>query len=123
MFMKVKNFDIESNSKRGFEKGNMHVIIIIELMTIVSSIAIFELKLVPMFFHMDSIRKIRSSLQNWNLATIFFIIISVKGGRNNKGENQLLIVEGKGEFNHNVLVLGNNFKIEYEQLLETYNGG
>ncbi len=123
MFMKVKNFDIESNSKRGFEKGNMHVIIIIELMTIVSSITIFELKLVPMFFHMDSIRKIRSSLQNWNLATISFIIISVKGGRNNKGENQLLIVEGKGEFNHNVLVLGNNFKIEYEQLLETYNGG
>jgi hypothetical protein len=121
--MKVKNFDIESNSKRGFEKGNMHVIIIIELMTIVSSITIFELKLVPMFFHMDSIRKIRSSLQNWNLATISFIIISVKGGRNNKGENQLLIVEGKGEFNHNVLVLGNNFKIEYEQLLETYNGG
>jgi hypothetical protein len=34
-----------------------------------------------------------------------------------------LIVDGEGEFDQNVLVLGNNFKIEYEQLLEVYNGG
>jgi hypothetical protein len=34
--MKVKNFGIESKFKRGFEKGNMHVIIIIELTTIMS---------------------------------------------------------------------------------------
>jgi hypothetical protein len=121
--MRVKNFSIESRFKRGFEKGNMHAIIIIELMTIVSSITIFELKLVPMFFHMDSIREIRSSLQSWSLATISFIIVGVKGGRNNKGENQLLIADGKGEFDQDVIILGNNFKIEYEQLLEIYNGG
>jgi hypothetical protein len=30
----------------------MHVVIIIELTTIVSSIIVFEPKLVPMFFHM-----------------------------------------------------------------------
>jgi hypothetical protein len=29
----------------------------------------------------------------------------------------------EGEFDQNVLALGNNFKIEYEQLLEVYNGG
>jgi hypothetical protein len=121
--MRVKNFGNESKFKRGFEKGNMHGIIIIELMAIVSSITVFELKLVPMFFHMDSIRKVRSSLQSWSLATISFIIISVKGGRNNKGENQLLIVDGKGEFDQDVLVLSNNFKIKYEQLLKAYNGG
>jgi hypothetical protein len=34
-----------------------------------------------------------------------------------------LIVDGEGEFDQNVLVLGNNFKIEYEQLFEVYNGG
>jgi hypothetical protein len=34
-----------------------------------------------------------------------------------------LIVDGEGEFDQNVLVLGNNFKIEYEQFLEAYNGG
>jgi hypothetical protein len=57
MFVKVENFGIESKSKRGFEKGDMHVVITIELMTIVSLITIFELKLVFIFFHMDSIRE------------------------------------------------------------------
>jgi hypothetical protein len=121
--MKVKNFDIESKFKRGFEKGNMHAMIIIELMTIVSLITVFEFKLVSMFFHMDSIREIRSSFQSWNLDTISFIIVGVMGGRNNKGENQLLIANGKAKFNQDVFVHGNNFKIEYEQLLEVYNGG
>jgi hypothetical protein len=54
---------------------------------------------------------------------MFFIIVGVKRGRNNKGENQLLITYGKGEFDQNVLVLGNNFKIEFEQLLEAHNRG
>jgi hypothetical protein len=40
----------------------MHVVIIIELMTIVLSIIVFEPKLVPMFFHMDSIREFKSFL-------------------------------------------------------------
>ncbi len=34
----------------------------------------------------------------------------------NKGEKH-----GKGEFNQDVFIMGNNFKIKYEQLLETYN--
>ncbi len=33
-----------------------------------------------------------------------------------------MIVDGEGEFHQNILTLGNNFKIEYEQLLEVYNG-
>jgi hypothetical protein len=57
----------------------MHAIIIIELTTIVSSIIVFELKLVPMFLHMDSIREIKNSLQSWSLATISFIMVVVKG--------------------------------------------
>jgi hypothetical protein len=77
--MRVKKFDIESKFKRGFKKGNMHAIIIIELTTIVSSIIVFELKLVPMFLHMDSIREIKNSLQSWSLATISFIMVVVKG--------------------------------------------
>ncbi len=43
MFMKVKNFGIKSKFKKRFEKGDMHVVIIIELTTIVSSIIAFEL--------------------------------------------------------------------------------
>jgi hypothetical protein len=56
MFLKVENFNIESYSKRGFEKGDMHVVIIVESMTIVSSITHFKPELFPMFFHMDSIK-------------------------------------------------------------------
>jgi hypothetical protein len=33
MFVKVNFFVIESKSKRGFEKSDMHVVITIELMT------------------------------------------------------------------------------------------
>jgi hypothetical protein len=57
MFVKVQNFGIESKSKRGFEKGDIHVVIIIELTTIASSILTFRPKLVPMFFHMDLTRE------------------------------------------------------------------
>ncbi len=53
--MKAKNFNNESKFKKGFDKGDMHVNIIVELTMIVSPIITFELKLVFMFFHMDSI--------------------------------------------------------------------
>ncbi len=52
--MKVEIFGIESKSKKGFEKNDMHVVIIVESLTIVSPMIIFESKFVPMFFHMDS---------------------------------------------------------------------
>jgi hypothetical protein len=42
MFVMVENFGIESKLKRGFEKGDMHVVIIIESTTIVSSILAFQ---------------------------------------------------------------------------------
>ncbi len=35
MFVRVKFFGIESKSKRGFEKGDMHIVITIESTTIV----------------------------------------------------------------------------------------
>jgi hypothetical protein len=57
MFVRVENFGIESKSKKCFEKKDMRVVIIIESTTIVSSILAFQPKLVPMFFHMDSIRE------------------------------------------------------------------
>ncbi len=55
MFVKVEIFCVESKSKRGFEKGDMHVVITIESTTIVLSILAFQPKLILMFFHMDSI--------------------------------------------------------------------
>jgi hypothetical protein len=64
MFMRLENFGIESKSKRGFEKGDMHVVITIKSTTIVSSILAIQPKLIPMFFHMDSIREFRNYSDN-----------------------------------------------------------
>jgi hypothetical protein len=62
MFVRVNFFGIESKFKRGFEKGDMHVVNTIESITIVSSIHAFQPELIPMFFHMDSIREFKSSI-------------------------------------------------------------
>jgi len=123
MFVKVNFFGIESKSKRGFEKGDMHVVITIELTTIVSSILAFQLELIPMFFHMDSIKKFRNSIQSWRYVTIAIIVIGVRGIGDNKGEKQSLILDEKGEFDQDVLTFGYNFKTKYQQLLKAYNGG
>jgi hypothetical protein len=114
MFVKVEIFCIESKSKRGFAKGDMHDVIIIESTTIVSSILTFQPELIPMFFHMDSIKEFKSSIQNWRFVTIIIVMIGVRGIGDNKHEKQLLIIDGKGEFDLDILTLGNNFKIEYE---------
>jgi hypothetical protein len=47
----------------------------------------------------------------------------VRGVGHSKGEKQLLIVNEKGEFDQDVLAFVNNFKTEYERLLEAHNGG
>jgi hypothetical protein len=38
----------------------------------------------------------------------------LRGRGNNKGEKQLLIAHGEGEFDQDVFVLGNHFKTKYE---------
>ncbi len=50
-------------------------------------------------------------------------VITTRGVGNNKGEKQLLIPNGENEFDQDIIVLGNNFRTKYEQLLEAYNGG
>ncbi len=123
MFVRVENFSIDSKSKRGFKKHDMHVVITIESTTIVSLIHAFQLKLILMFFHMDFIREFKFSIQNWRSTTIAIIIIGVRGIKDSKGEQQLLIANGEGEFDQDIFVLGNNFRTKYEQLLEAYNEG
>jgi len=70
---------------------------------------------------MDSLRESKNFIQSWRSTTIVVIIISVKGVGDNKGEKKLLIVNGKCEFDQNVLTIGNNYKTKYEQLLKAYN--
>jgi hypothetical protein len=72
---------------------------------------------------MDSIRKFRSFIHNWRFATIVAIIIGVKGIGDSRGEKTLSIINREGEFDQDVLALGNNFRTECQQFLEVYNGG
>jgi hypothetical protein len=58
MHVRMNFFGIESKSKQGFKKGDMHIVIIIELITIVSSVSSFHPKLVLMFFCAYSIREL-----------------------------------------------------------------
>ncbi len=74
--MKVKNFGIESKSKRGFEKGDMHVVIIVKSMTIVSPITIFEPELVPMFYQLVSIREFKFFFQSRSFVTLIVMVVS-----------------------------------------------
>jgi len=78
MFVKVKFFCIKSKFKRGFEKYDMHVVIIIESITILPSILGFQPELIPMFFHMDYINEFISFIHSWRSTTIDVIIICVK---------------------------------------------
>jgi len=66
---------------------------------------------------------LKSSFQSWSSTTIAVIIVGVKRRRNSEGEKQLLIIDWEGEFDQNVIVLGNNFKIEYEQFFKVYYEG
>jgi len=70
----------------------MHVLIMIESITIVSLILVFEPELIPMFFHMDSIRKFKTYIHNCRSITIVVIIIGVKGIEDNKNKKQSLII-------------------------------
>jgi hypothetical protein len=72
---------------------------------------------------MDSIREFSNFIQSWRSFTIAITFIGVKGIKDSKGEKKLLIIDEKEEFDQNVFALGSNFKTEYEQLLEAYNGG
>ncbi len=47
----------------------------------------------------------------------------MRGGKNSRGEKQLMVTNGEKEFDQDVLTMGNNFRLEYEQLLEAYNRG
>jgi hypothetical protein len=62
---------------------------------------------------MDSIRVFKSFIRSWRSTTIIIIVVGVRGIRDSKGEKQLLIVDGEGEFDQDVLIIGNNFKTQF----------
>ncbi len=59
-YVKVENFGIEVRSWKGFEKGDMSIILTMESTVIVSSIKTFESTLIPMFFHFDFLKELKS---------------------------------------------------------------
>ncbi len=60
LYVKVENFGIEVRFQKGFEIGDMPIILIVESTIIVSSIKTFESILIPMFFHFYSLKELKS---------------------------------------------------------------
>jgi hypothetical protein len=67
-----------------------------------------------MVFHTNSIKEFKKIIQSWNSSHIVVIVIGVKGGGDSRGKEQLMIVDGKGEFDQDDLAMGNNFRLKYE---------
>jgi hypothetical protein len=70
---------------------------------------------------MDSIRILKRFVQSWKYATIFVIIIGVRGVGESKSEKQLLIANGEGEFDQDVFAFSNKklLKLCDHQLVST----
>ncbi len=71
----------------------------------------------PYFFTWIPLENSKVFFQFWSYVTIVVIIVGVRGGRDSEGERQLFIIDGEGEFEQDVFILGNNFKTYSEQLL------
>jgi hypothetical protein len=91
----------------------MPILIIVESTIIVSTIPTFQLELIPLFFHIDSLQEFRDRFKFSN-ATNTIIVTEVKGGGENSHEKQLMVANGEGEFDQDVLAFGNPFRIEYD---------
>jgi len=71
IFVKVKDFNIDSKSKMEFQKCDMHVILI-ESMTILLLIIVFEHEFVLIFCHVNSIRKFRIFFSKLDFCNYFY---------------------------------------------------
>jgi hypothetical protein len=60
LYVKVENFGIDIRFQKGFEKGDIPIILMVESNTIVSSITTFEHVLTPMFFHPYFLKEFKS---------------------------------------------------------------
>jgi hypothetical protein len=58
-------------------------------------------------------------LSKFSNGTIAIIVTSIKSGGESSHERQLMVANCEGEFEQDILVFGNSFKNEYDQLVET----
>lgn len=86
-----------------FEKYDMHIVLVVQLAIVLSPSSSFELEF-------------KGSSQTWAHATFLVIIIVVRCSIGSNGEKQLLIADGEGEFDQDVLSMGTNFMSKYESL-------
>ncbi len=94
----------------------MHVVIIVELVTIVSSILDSNINC-NFFFHMNSI------LHKFYLKLLLFLSSLLMYREEEIGKvKKFDDCRWKGKFDQYVFAMGNNFKTKYEQFLEVYNG-
>jgi hypothetical protein len=92
----------------------MLIIFMVESTTIVSSITTFEPALIPMFSILIFSKILNPSHCSPSFPPLLLLSLftTIRDGKS-KHEKQLMIADGEGEFNQDVLVFGNQFRIEY----------
>jgi hypothetical protein len=109
LYDRLNFIGIEARFQRGFEKKDMPIILMVESTIIVLSITKFELALIPMFFHFDSLKECKSrSLQlNFSTTTISIIVTAIRHGQSNH-ERQLMTTNGENQYDQDFFLLAIN---------------
>ena len=108
-------------SEKSFEKGDMPVAIKIESTSAVNVMEGKDNEFVPKFYHTDSIGEFRKRHDQWALATLAVCVIGIRGAYGRF--NQLLIADGDTENDNDIIALGPQFQVEYNQIVEAFNNG
>ena len=117
----IENFGVSMKSEKSFEKGDMPVAIKIESTTVVNVVEGKDNEFVPKFYHTDSIGEFRKRHDQWALATLAVCVIGIRGAYGRF--NQLLIADGDTEIDNDIVALGPQFQVEYNQIVEAFNNG
>lgn len=124
--IRVENFGVSKKSKKGHEKGDLLLVLKAMTSTIVTLLEPIPLGFKPEFYHTDSIDEYRSrSHESWACATIAVCVIELRDTYVGKYGSlfQVVVADGCSEKDHDVLAFTDQFRAEYEQVVEAFRNG
>ncbi|KAG0595196.1 hypothetical protein M758_UG148100 [Ceratodon purpureus] len=124
--IRVENFGVAKKSAKSHEKGDLMFVLKVMSSTIVSLIEPIPHGFVPEFYHTDTVAEFRArSHEVWASATIAMCVIEVWGSFAGKygGLYQVVVADGIKEGDYDILAFSDQFKLEYEQIVEAFNNG
>jgi hypothetical protein len=124
--IRVENFGVVKKSAKSHEKGDLMYVLKVMSSTVVSLVEPTPLGFIPEFYHTDSISEFRArSHEVWASGTIAVCVIEVRGSFAGKYGSlyQVVVADGIKDGDYDVLAFSDQFKIEYEQVVDAFNNG